>query len=345
MTPHPLWGGVASIVRQIWNRLVFLWHRWRDLETALQLVNWFRWPAKVISIIGGIIFLAFVFVWRMALPLIFVGLVVLIAALITATHYGLLLIYRWRRKISMRRVSGGRALTGQLAEVGALYNSWFVPAGDGAHRALQYLIGAASSHRDKKVQGYARVIQRYADDERAALSAVSNALKGTERTDWIDIQNRLGKYVHAYRACRDWISKGIAYTGVDASKHSVFERWWRADSDFLSVLKAAIGLPRYKTLRGHVEGVGWGENVTDELKKSIGPVAVSSAVFVTEPVTPTSSPKSRRPLKIAGIALIVILVAIGAWRYAKSDDIESVPRADTNTDHMPIASAGMTMIC
>ena len=78
-----------------------------DFMGVLQLANWFGWPAKVISIIGGIIFLAFVFVWRMALPLIFVGLVVLIAALITATHYGLLVIYRWRRKSSMRRVSGG----------------------------------------------------------------------------------------------------------------------------------------------------------------------------------------------------------------------------------------------
>jgi hypothetical protein len=153
-----------------------------------------------------------------------------------------------------------------LEESSAFYNSWLYPAADNSSHVLQRVLHAIRKHPDGAVRSHEALIQRsIIDEERAAISRLSNALRGIDLSDADDIQDRIGGYYRSYQGVRTWIAKGIELTGIDLSHDSIFQEWKRVDGDFIRELRRLIGPPRYDRLRQVVQGIGWNENVTRDL--------------------------------------------------------------------------------
>jgi hypothetical protein len=151
-------------------------------------------------------------------------------------------------------------------EVASFYNSWLYPAAENVHQVLQLVLHAIQKHPDYAVQTNGAMIQRIMDDERAALSGISNVLRGKEAADNLDFQDRIGAYYRAYQGCRTWISQGLKLTVVDLRGDPIFQEWLRLDEKFLDQLRQLSGPSRYDRLRELINAVGWGESITRDLR-------------------------------------------------------------------------------
>jgi hypothetical protein len=175
---------------------------------------------------------------------------------------GLLLIW-W----DARRPHTTKIKATDIAEARAFYNSWLLPTAQKVEQVLRRIMNAMRRSSNEAIRSQEGLIQRsIADEERAALSSLSNAIRGIEPTNDEDLQNRIGRYYGAYQSCRTWIAKGLELTGVDLRSDSIFQEWMRLDEKFLDHLRKFSGPSKYDRLRGIIEGVGWGENIIRDLR-------------------------------------------------------------------------------
>ena len=129
---------------------------------------------------------------------------------------------------------------------------------------------AIRKHSDNAVRSHEGLLQRsIVDEERAALSRVSNALRGIEPNSDADLQDRLGWYYRNYQNNRTWIAEGMKLTGLDLARDAVFQEWRRLDAEFLRELRRLSGPQHYDRLRRLIQEVGWGETVTHDIDGSV----------------------------------------------------------------------------
>jgi len=129
-------------------------------------------------------------------------------------------------------------------------------------------MNAIQKHTDPAVKSHGPLIQRsIIDEERAALANLGNALSGIEQTTADDLQHRMGRYYRSYQSCRTWIAQGIELIGIiNLRDDPIFQEWLRLDEDLLRELRRFAGPTRYDVLRAELDGVGWGEIITRDLK-------------------------------------------------------------------------------
>jgi hypothetical protein len=152
-------------------------------------------------------------------------------------------------------------------EARSFFNSWLYPTAQNVDQVLRRIMNAMRRSSNETIRGYEGLIQRsIADEERASLSHLSNAIRGIEPTSDEDLQNRLGRYYSAYQPCRTWIAKGLELTGVDLRSDAIFQEWLRLDEKFLDQLRQLSGPSKYDRLRELINAVGWGENITRDLR-------------------------------------------------------------------------------
>lgn len=159
-----------------------------------------------------------------------------------------------------------------IEEVQTLYNAWLKPAGDAANDVIRRVLFALRDHADASVRSHEGLIQRsIIDVERAALSKLNNVLTGTEPISEFDqLQDCIINYYREYQCTRTWIAKGGELGGFLFHNDSVCQAWLHLDEKFLDVLRDFAGPPRYERLRNGIKSVGWGENVTRDLKRLAG---------------------------------------------------------------------------
>jgi hypothetical protein len=162
--------------------------------------------------------------------------------------------------------SVGTASNGD-AVVQSFYNSWLYPAAQNIEQVLRRVMNAMRRSSNVAIRSQEGLIQRtIADEERAALSSLSNAIRGIEPTNDEDLQIRIGRYYGAYQSCRTWIAKGLELAGVDLRSDAIFQEWLRLDEEFLDQLRQLSGPSKYDRLRELINAVGWGENITRDLR-------------------------------------------------------------------------------
>jgi len=152
-------------------------------------------------------------------------------------------------------------------QIQSFYNSWLHPAAENINQVMQLVIIALRRHPDAAVRNQESLVQRsIVDEERAALSRLSNALRGVDRTSGADLQDRIGGYYRNYQNNRTWVAKGMSMTGLSLAHDSIFREWRRLDAEFIHELRRLSGHPRYNRLRQLIQEVGWGETVTRNIE-------------------------------------------------------------------------------
>src|ERR1700726_1740093 len=141
-------------------------------------------------------------------------------------------------------------------QIQSFYNSWLQPAAENINQVMQRVIIALRRHPDAAVRNQESLIQRsIVDEERGALSRLSNALRGVDRTSEADLQDRIGWYYRNYQNNRTWVAKGMRLTGLSLAHDAIFREWRRLDAEFLRELRRLSGHPRYDRLRQLIQEV------------------------------------------------------------------------------------------
>jgi hypothetical protein len=161
-----------------------------------------------------------------------------------------------------------RPIGKEFDEIQSFFNSWINPVAQNINQVLQRIMNAIQKHADPAVKSHGSLIQRsIIDEERAALSNLSNAFSGIEQTSADDLQHRVGRYYKSYQGCRTWIVQGIGLAGIiNLRDDPIFQEWLRLDEEFLRELRRFTGPVRYDVLRAELDSTGWGEIVTRDLR-------------------------------------------------------------------------------
>jgi hypothetical protein len=202
-----------------------------------------------------------------------------------------------------------------IKEIQPLFNSWLQPAAETGSQILQRVMLAMRGHPDPAVSGHEGLVQRsIADEERAALSRLSNALRAIEPTNPNDLQDRLGAYYRTYQHMRTYIALEARFTGASLQGDSIFQEWTRLDERFLAELRQFAGPLKYDRLKAKIKEVGWSENVTRELRE----LATNKILVAPRSVTDRSLAVSINPLDDKFVKQKIKLADFFDPKYAKA---------------------------
>jgi hypothetical protein len=154
-----------------------------------------------------------------------------------------------------------------LEEVTTFFNTTIKPTAEAEYNVLQRTL--VLMNKDPNLSYFVGLIQRsIVDEERNALSSISNVVTGADKSDMDDIQDRLGRYYRSYQNSRTYIAQARE-KGIDLSDYPMFESWKRLDVQAIDAYRIFSAAPKYKRLLGLIQQTGWGEGITHTISMAI----------------------------------------------------------------------------